>query len=63
MSMTPEADLTEADLASDVVLAPDSDAGQAAEAAACPNCGSLRAGSYCSKCGQKAMPLNPTVSR
>lgn len=32
-----------------------------ADAAACPNCGTLRTGSYCASCGQKAMPLAPTL--
>jgi len=29
--------------------------------AACPNCGAALQGKYCSQCGQKVAPLNPTL--
>jgi hypothetical protein len=65
MSVTPDADVTpEIDFTTDSAVAsvatddgPTPDAG----AAACPNCGSLRLGKYCSICGQKAAPSAPTV--
>lgn len=63
MSVTPDADLTaDTDLAPDTVLAPEDGAAQESNPATCPNCGTLRAGSFCSKCGQKAMPLRPTLN-
>jgi hypothetical protein len=62
MTVTPDAELTaDAELALDAALTPDQGPAEVAEIAACPNCGTLRAGSYCSACGQKAMPLKPTL--
>lgn len=62
MTVTPDADLTaDAELALDTVLSSEQDPAEVAEVATCPNCGALRAGSYCAACGQKPMPLKPTL--
>jgi hypothetical protein len=59
--------LPEADVAADAaVVATVDDAAESSGAhdtlpPECPNCGTLRVGSYCSICGQKAIPLRPTV--
>jgi hypothetical protein len=45
----------------DTVVSQDSALTPQASAAACANCGSARTGSYCATCGQKAVPLNPTL--
>ncbi len=59
--VTPEidfdTDVAVAIVATDIGTAPDA----GAAAATCPNCGNLRAGNYCSACGQKAAPLAPTL--
>jgi hypothetical protein len=65
MSVTPDTDLTpETDFATDSAIASVAadDGAPDAGAAACPNCGNLRVGSYCSMCGQKAAPLAPTLA-
>ena len=64
MSVTPDADVAGGD---DVysgadVAADNGDTASPAGPASCPNCGALRAGSYCAACGQKAMPMAPTLS-
>jgi hypothetical protein len=62
MTVTPGADLpADAELALDAALTPEQAPAGVAEVATCPNCGTLRAGSYCAACGQKAMPLKPTL--
>jgi hypothetical protein len=62
MTATPEADIALATaVAVDTLVSQDSAAGPKAHAAACANCGSPGTGSYCSTCGQKAVPLNPSL--
>jgi hypothetical protein len=61
MMVAPGADVTAEMDAADPGLTPDADAAAVTGSASCPNCGSLRIGSYCSVCGQKAAPLAPTV--
>ena len=62
MSVTPDADVAlGAAIAVDTVVSQDGASMPHDGLAACPNCGSARSGSYCSACGQKAMPLNPTL--
>jgi hypothetical protein len=64
MSVTPDADVAaDDDVYSSAEVAPDSgDIASPAGPTSCPNCGTLRAGSYCAACGQKAMPMAPTLS-
>lgn len=63
MSVTPDADVAaDDDVYSSAEEARDGDAASPAGPASCPNCGALRAGSYCAACGQKAMPMAPTLS-
>jgi hypothetical protein len=65
--VTSEVDLTaEADLTADSELAaatlPQEDGGaDETGPPECPNCGTPRAGPYCFNCGQKALPLRPTL--
>jgi hypothetical protein len=62
MSVTPDADVAaDVDLTPAAVEPPEGDVPSPAEPATCLNCGSLRVGGYCSSCGQKAAPLNPTL--
>jgi hypothetical protein len=59
--------LPEVDVAADTAVAatiddaPESSGAHDTLSAECPNCGTLRVGTYCSSCGQKAIPLRPTV--
>jgi hypothetical protein len=62
MSVLPEAGAAaDAELAAAVVDAPESSDTHDTLMPECPNCGTLRVGNYCSTCGQKAIPLRPTV--
>src|SRR5688500_10451261 len=64
MSATHDAELTEAAFPTKpggAIIATDEATALHSGAAACPNCGDLRVGSYCSTCGQKAAPLAPTL--
>jgi hypothetical protein len=62
MSVIHETDVaTDAAVAAAIDDAPESSGAHATSPVECPNCGTPRVGSYCSSCGQKAMPLRPTV--
>ena len=62
MSVTPDADVTlETAVLVDTLVTQSGAATPLAGAAACANCGSAHVGSYCSTCGQKAIPPNPTL--
>jgi len=60
MSITPDID-TDLDVAPEIDAAADVDTTPDVTAPECPNCGALRIGAYCAVCGQKAVPLNPTL--
>jgi hypothetical protein len=64
MSATPDAGVASDDDAyvDAEVAGVSDDRASPAGPASCPNCGTLRAGSYCAACGQKAMPMAPTLS-
>jgi hypothetical protein len=62
VSALPETDVAaDAAVAAAVDDAPEGSAAHEPLPADCPNCGTLRVGNYCSSCGQKALPLRPTV--
>jgi hypothetical protein len=58
MNVTPGAEVA----ADDAVEANVAPSRGAAGPAACLNCGGLRIGTYCTACGQKAMPAAPTLN-
>ena len=62
VSVTPDADgLLETAILVDTAVSQSGGGAPPAGSGACTNCGTARSGSYCPTCGQKAVPLNPTL--